>query len=137
MISRRKKKPAPPNLAAGSLQNKSKIMTQKVNTEHALVTLRGGVTGAGTKTRGEGFTVVKNSTGKYTVTYASIFGDTPVVVVGLYNPGPTLTGAQVVPEIISESTSAFVVWMKDSGGNYSNYDCGFMFTSTGMRGPHQ
>lgn len=90
-------------------------------------TVRGAVTAAGVLARGSGFSVVRNSAGNYTITYAPAFASTPIVTYGL---GGTASIANLATT--AESATAFTVQAFTIAGAAA--DAAFSFHATSVEG---
>lgn len=89
-----------------------------------LTIVRGSVNSSGTKTAGEGFTSVRNSSGNFTITFSTAFSVAPVAVASITASG-TITA-----NVTAASTTALTV-LTFVGG--SSTDSGFNFVAIGER----
>ena len=94
----------------------------------------GSVSSAGVKVSGAGFTVVKNSTGDYTVTFAPAFSVAPLVIVQIgYSVVWNRTAMVMNPSSTADTfpiATGFRVLTRDTGGNPQ--DTSFSFFATDM-----
>lgn len=88
-----------------------------------LAVMRGIVNSAGTVLFGEGFTVAHPSTGTYTISFTSAFGDTPAVNI---TPRNTAGAVQNNAVLGAQSTIAFNMFIFNIAGTLIDADFNFM-----------
>ncbi len=104
------------NLAGKPTANSQKIITQVTDTTNSLCIVRGQVSSSGSGSAGEGFSVVKNATGDYTVTFTTAFktGDVPIVTISALSSlgrsarlsaSPTASSFNVLTILPADNTS--------------------------------
>lgn len=86
--------------------------------------IRGVVNANGTKKEGQGFTVTKTATGRYTITFASAFNDDPAVTVTLSDS----TGAPLCVAVASTASTATITVRSPAS---VDTDCLFHFIAVG------
>lgn len=116
-----------PNFSGKAAQEASKnLIVSNTNATNSLAMVRGGVNGAnGAVIQGEGFTGVRNSTGVYTISYTTAFGDVAVVVASAQNSNGLLT----LP--YNQSSSGFMLNVYTNLGAVA--DSSFNFIAVGQR----
>lgn len=114
------------NLPGSSVQeNGLNVAVSNTNAANSLAIVRGSVDSTGAIDTGEGFTVVKNGTGAYTVTYSTAFGDPPAVVIG------SVAINTIASMGVSSSNAFCTVNVVQPGGTPAN--AGFSIISIGQR----
>ncbi len=114
------------NLPGNAAQENGKnLVVSNTNATTSLSVVRGVFTSAAAITSGEGFSVVKNGTGDFTITFTTAFSDVPAVT---FLPIPT-SGRSV--GIISESASSVRLGILSEGGGSTDY--GMNFIAIGQR----
>lgn len=100
-----------------------------IDTYKPLRTLRGRILGNGATSTGEGFTVIKGTTGLYTVSFNTAFLDTPAITVTCANSGGS---GRNVTDLSADSTTGFQVNIVNQDSNIA-VDSGFSFIAIGLR----
>lgn len=116
------------NLPGSNVQvNGLNVVTSNTNAAANLAIVRGAVSSTGTILQGEGFTVVHSGTGMFAVTFATAFGDNPIVTLTLLTAGGnTLYG--LIP--LSAITTGFTASVYNASGAVNENFC---FIAIGQR----
>ena len=102
------------------------IVVSPAPSTHGLAIVRGCVTGtSGAISTGEGFTMVRNTTGDYTGTFSTSFADVPAITFSSKGSFPT-------QQLVSLSASSFRVITGVSATTVADED--FCFIASGQRG---
>lgn len=89
--------------------------------EDGLRIIRGIVSNAGAVSFGSGFTAAKNSTGNYTVTFSSPFGNTATITANAYSTGSLYCALQGTP-----ANDAITLKIYDAAGTLTDAVFGFI-----------
>lgn len=122
------------NLLGKAVQeNGNNVIVSNTNATNSLEIIRGVVDQSANILAGEGFTVVNNSTGQYTVTFTSAFStsDFPVATVSLSFQGGFTSGVATINYNVFNTFSSVSIGTFNNAGTAQNN--GFSFIVIGQR----
>lgn len=102
------------------------IVVSNSNTTNGLGIIRGTVNSAASILAGEGFSIVNNSVGVYTITYSNAFSDTAVVIASISEN----TASNPTTQVITATSTGCVISIREASALSSR---GFSFLAIGQR----
>lgn len=108
--------------------NSKHLIASQTNATKNLVIIRASFDASANLTAGEGATASKNSTGNYTVSFTTSFGDTPVITTDV---DTTSAASNIFTSIRSVTSSNVAVLVQTGGGSLS--DCAFHIIAIGQQ----
>lgn len=102
------------------------IVVSNSNNTNGLGIIRGTVNSAASILAGEGFSIVNNATGTYTITYNNAFSDTAVVVASISEN----SASNPTTQLITATSTGCVIFVREGGALSSR---GFSFIALGQR----
>lgn len=102
------------------------IVVSNSNTTNGLGIIRGTVNSAASILAGEGFSIINNATGTYTITYNNAFSDTAVVIASISEN----SASNPTTQVITATSTGCVIFVREGGALSSR---GFSFIALGQR----